>query len=154
MNQLDIQLATQSDNLPDEEQFQLWIDAVLADDQQDREVVIRIVDEAEMTALNESYRQKTGPTNILSFPFQPPPQIESNLLGDLIICAPVIDKEAKQQNKKVLDHWVHIVVHGMLHLLGYDHLTVEEAQVMESLEINILQSLHISNPYQEDFINE
>ncbi len=154
MNQLDIQLATQSDNLPDEKQFQLWIDAVLADDQQDREVVIRIVDEAEMTALNESYRQKTGPTNILSFPFQPPPQIESNLLGDLIICAPVIDKEAKQQNKKVLDHWAHIVVHGMLHLLGYDHLTEEEAQVMESLEINILQSLHISNPYQEDFINE
>ncbi len=154
MNQLDIQLATQSDNLPDEEQFQLWIDAVLADDQQDREVVIRIVDEAEMTALNESYRQKTGPTNILSFPFQPPPQIESNLLGDLIICAPVIDKEAKQQNKKVLDHWAHIVVHGMLHLLGYDHLTEEEAQVMENLEINILQSLHISNPYQEDFINE
>ncbi len=154
MNQLDIQLATQSDNLPDEKQFQHWVDAVLTDSGQDRDIVIRIVDEAEMTALNESYRQKSGPTNILSFPFQPPPQIESNLLGDLIICAPVIVKEAKQQNKQVLDHWAHIVVHGILHLLGYDHLTDEEAQVMEKLEITILQSLHISNPYLEDFINE
>lgn len=152
MNQLDIQTEFESAYQPTPEQFQCWVDAALADIDQNTEIVIRIVHEAESAELNERYRHKPGPTNILSFPADVPDEIDLDLLGDLVICAPVVEREAEQQHKPVLDHWAHIVVHGVLHLLGYDHIDDDEAEVMESKEIAILNKLHITNPYIE--VNE
>ncbi len=150
MNRLDIQLATDAEGLPDRRQLQQWVDAALGENDTDNEIVIRIVDEAESAELNQQYRRKSGSTNILSFPFEAPPGLDLDLLGDLVVCAPVVAKEAEQQHKKLLDHWAHIVVHGVLHLLGYDHADDAEAERMESLEIEILQQLNIENPYLED----
>jgi len=150
MNQLDIQIVAQTENLPEEQQFQQWVDAALRDYDADTEIVIRIVDENESAQLNEKYRKKQGPTNILSFPFEAPAGINMDLLGDLVICAPVLANEARQQQKKLQQHWAHIIVHGVLHLLGYDHIEGVEAEQMETLEVKILQHLNIANPYLED----
>lgn len=149
MNQLDIQSIFASDGQPGREQFQLWVDSALEDVSDDAEIVIRIVDEQESAALNEQYRNKPGPTNILSFPFEAPDiaGIELNLLGDLVICAPVLEKEAREQHKNLADHWAHIVVHGIFHLLGYDHIGDDDADMMERKEIAVLDKLNISNPY-------
>lgn len=149
MNYLDIQIATESSDYPSEQQFQGWVDTVLADRNQDSEVVIRLVDTAESAELNQQYRHKTGPTNILSFPFEVPPGIDMDLLGDLVICAPLIAEEARQQHKQPSHHWAHITIHGILHLLGYDHMAEAEAEEMEALEIKFLKLLNIANPYQE-----
>jgi probable rRNA maturation factor len=150
MNYLDLQIATTESAIPDEAQFQQWLDAVLNNAGEDNEVVIRIVDVEESAELNQRYRHKTGPTNVLSFPFEAPPGIELELLGDLVLCAPVILREAQEQHKLPEQHWAHITVHGVLHLLGYDHLNDDEAEQMESLEIEILHTLNIANPYQEE----
>jgi len=153
MNLLDIQLASQCTDLPETSQIQQWVDAALADYARDSEIVVRIVDTEESAGLNSLYRQKQGPTNILSFPFALPEALAGmedmpiNLLGDLVICAQVLLDEAQQQHKPLTDHWAHIVVHGVLHLLGYDHLDDDEADLMENKEISILQSLNIKNPY-------
>lgn len=149
MNQLEIQRVFETDGQPDDAKLQCWVDTVLANLQEDVEIVIRIVDEAEIAQLNEQYRHKQGSTNILSFPFEIPDieGLESNLLGDLIICAPVLAKEAIEQNKSLLDHWAHIVIHGVLHLLGYDHIDEADAEEMESKEIAFLHQLNIPNPY-------
>jgi probable rRNA maturation factor len=149
MNQLDIQIATAADNLPTAAQFQQWADLALADQSQVFEVTLRLVDEPESAELNLRYRHKKGATNILSFPFEVPEGIDLNLLGDLVICAPVIEKEALTQHKQLLSHWAHIVIHGILHLRGYDHIEEEEALNMEAKEIAVLNTLNISNPYQE-----
>lgn len=152
MNQLELQLETNTValvNLPSEAQFQSWIDAALADQDKEFEVVIRLVDEPESAQLNQEYRGKTGPTNILSFSFEVPDGLELNLLGDLVICAPLVEKEALEQHKPVAYHWAHLVIHGVLHLRGYDHIEETEAEEMEAKEIEILQQLHIPNPYQE-----
>ncbi len=149
MNYLDIQAVFTSENQPPPEQLQCWVDAALADFSKDTEIVIRIVDEQESAELNERYRHKVGPTNILSFPADLPEGFDLDLLGDLVICAPVIEKEAHQQHKRVLDHWAHIIVHGVLHLLGYDHIEDDEAGIMEDKEIAILNQLQIDNPYVE-----
>lgn len=149
MNFLDFQIVSQSKQLPGKEQFQLWVDAVLTDGSQDSEIVIRIVDEAEMIQFNEQYRNKKGSTNILSFPFDPPEEADSCLLGDLLVCAPIVELEAQQQNKILTHHWAHMIVHGVLHLIGYDHINDLDADEMESLEIKILKSIKIDNPYQE-----
>ena len=119
------------------------------------EVVIRIVDESESEQLNTDYRQKTSPTNILSFPFEPPEglpvdALEVFPLGDLVVCASIVAKEAKQQGKAELSHWAHMIIHGCLHLQGYDHIDSEEATVMEAFEVKLLQQLQISNPYLEE----
>jgi probable rRNA maturation factor len=111
------------------------------------ELTIRVVDEAESQQLNSSYRQKDKPTNVLSFPFEVPDGIESDLLGDLVVCYQVVQQEAQQQKKSINDHWLHMVVHGVLHLLGFDHLDDTEAEEMESLEIEVLEKLQIKNPY-------
>ena len=150
MNLIEIQTVYQSDGQPDEEQIQRWVDAALDDYEPDTEIVVRIVDEQESAELNEQYRHKFGSTNILSFPVEVPDGIELNLLGDLVICAPVLEKEALEQHKALADHWAHIIVHGVLHLLDYDHIDEDEAELMESKEIAILNTLNILNPYRQD----
>ncbi|PKM13147.1 MAG: rRNA maturation RNase YbeY [Gammaproteobacteria bacterium HGW-Gammaproteobacteria-3] len=149
MNEVDIQLAVAADNVPSAEQLQGWVDSALADYPADTELVIRIVDQKESSELNRRYRHKSGPTNILSFPFAAPKNVPLNLLGDLVICAPVLAQEARDQGKPLQHHWAHIVVHGVLHLLGYDHDNDAEAEIMEAEEIKILAQLNITNPYHE-----
>lgn len=145
---VDIQIASAATQMPSSSLFLHWVNTALADTQQTScEVVIRIVDEPEMTELNQTYRHKTGATNILSFPFEAPAGVELNLLGDLVACAPVIEREAQQQGKLLEHHWAHIITHGLLHLLGYDHEQETDAESMETLEINILKKLDIDNPY-------
>lgn len=150
MNYLDIQVATEFPGIPGEQQFQHWVDTVLTDQSQDSEIVIRLVDDAESAELNQTYRHKQGPTNILSFPFEAPEGVDMDLLGDLVICAPLIEREAAQQNKLPEHHWAHITIHGVLHLLGYDHVEENDAEEMEALEIKLLNMLNIANPYQEE----
>jgi probable rRNA maturation factor len=147
MNLIEIQTIFKSNGQPDQEQIQRWVDVALDGFNQDTEIVVRIVDEQESAELNEQYRHKQGPTNILSFPVEVPEGIELNLLGDLVVCAPVLEKEALEQHKTLSDHWAHIIVHGVLHLLGYDHIDDDEAELMESKEITILNKLNIKNPY-------
>ncbi|MFW5723321.1 MAG: rRNA maturation RNase YbeY [Halochromatium sp.] len=121
------------------------------------ELTLRLTDETESADLNQRYRGRAGPTNILSFPFEPPPGLDPGqsraaginaLLGDLVICAPLVRREAAEQGKTETAHWAHLVVHGVLHLLGFDHLTATEAAPMEALEINILAALGFSTPYE------
>jgi probable rRNA maturation factor len=149
MNHLDIQRVFASEGQPDDATFQLWIDTALATLEEDTEVVIRIVDILESAGLNSQYRNKIGPTNILSFPFEAPEidGFSSDLLGDLVICAPVLAAEAHEQQKPLLNHWAHIIIHGLLHLLGYDHIDDSDAEEMEATEISFLQQLNIPNPY-------
>ena len=149
MNQIELQAIFESAEQPGLQQIQSWVDAALDDFDKDTEVVVRIVGELESAQLNKRYRHKSGPTNILSFPIDLPDGIELNLLGDLVICAPLVATEALEQNKLLLDHWAHIIVHGVLHLLGYDHLGDDESELMENKEIAILNLLNINNPYTE-----
>lgn len=149
---LDLQLASSASDLPDVTQFQSWLNAAILPFQDEAEVTIRIVDEAESQQLNLQYRGKDKATNVLSFPFQCPPGIELPLLGDLVICAGVVRAEAAEQNKPLAAHWAHMVVHGCLHLLGFDHINDADAEQMEAEEIQILQQLGISNPYLLDDI--
>ena len=145
---LDLQLACEDNSgMPDEAQFQKWLDAVIPQFQEESEVTIRLVDEAESHELNLTYRGKDKPTNVLSFPFEAPPGIERPLLGDLIICRQVVEQEAKEQQKPLEAHWAHMVVHGSLHLLGYDHIEDDEAEEMESLETEIMLALGYEDPY-------
>jgi probable rRNA maturation factor len=147
---LDVQYEVEAG--PDEDDIRRWIEAVLAAEARaaDVEITVRIVGEAEMAELNARYRHKTGPTNILSFPFEAPPGVELNLLGDLVVAAPVVQREAREQGKTEAAHWAHMIVHGTLHLLGYDHSQPAEAEDMEAREIRILQQLGYSNPYLLD----
>ena len=148
--ELEIQPASEIEELPTQEDFMLWVRAALFNCKEQVELVIRIVDEAESRQLNKDYRGKDRPTNVLSFPFAAPLEVASPLLGDLVICAPVVTKEARQQDKTELAHWAHMVVHGVLHLQGYDHQTDDEAEQMEGLERTILQRLHFPDPYHEE----
>ena len=150
---LDLQLAcADSAGLPTEADFQRWLDAAILPFQQEAEVTVRVVDSAESHELNLTYRGKDKPTNVLSFPFECPPGVELPLLGDLVICRQVVEQEAQEQNKPLLAHWAHMVVHGSLHLLGYDHIEDDEAEEMETLEIEFLAALGYANPYQDDEI--
>jgi len=146
--ELDLQIALDMPGLPSRADLLRWAEAALAgaDYSKDAELTIRIVNEAESTALNETYRRKQGPTNVLSFPFEAPPEVETPLLGDIVICAPVVLTEAIRQGKAPAAHWAHLVAHGVLHLLGYDH-DEEHAEAMEALEIRILAGLGFPDPY-------
>ncbi|MEN3799922.1 rRNA maturation RNase YbeY [Aeromonas veronii] len=148
---LDLQLASAStEGLPSEAQLQGWLDGTILGFQQEAEVTVRIVDEAESNELNLTYRGKDKPTNVLSFPFEAPPGLELPLLGDLVICRQVVEREAEEQSKPLMAHWAHMVVHGSLHLLGYDHIEDEEAEEMEALERDIMQELGFADPYLND----
>jgi probable rRNA maturation factor len=149
-------LAEQAHSFPTEDDLTLWISAALKTQNtrclSHTEVSIRITDEKESAELNNFYREKNSSTNILSFPAEIPDYVDSPLLGDLLICAPVLAREAKEQNKILASHWAHIIIHGTLHLLGYDHILEQEAKEMETLEIEILKNLGISNPYLSEII--
>ncbi len=146
--ELDLQLAVEDENgLPSEANFATWLEAAITPFQERAEVTIRIVDSEESHQLNMDYRGKDKPTNVLSFPFEAPPGMELDLLGDLVICRQVVEQEASEQNKPLLAHWAHMVVHGSLHLLGYDHIEDDEAEEMESLETELMQKLGFEDPY-------
>ena len=147
---LDLQLASTAPGIPAETDFQRWLDAAIQPFQAEAEVTVRIVDNTESQQLNLQYRGKDKATNVLSFPFQAPPGLELPLLGDLVICSQVVQAEATEQQKLLNDHWAHMVVHGCLHLLGFDHINDDDAEAMEAEEIQILASLGINNPYLLD----
>ncbi|WP_435248733.1 rRNA maturation RNase YbeY [Vibrio sp. nBUS_14] len=146
--ELDLQIAVENEQgLPTEQDIQLWLNKTISQFQESAELTVRIVDTEESHQLNHDYRGKDKPTNVLSFPFEAPPGMELDLLGDLIICRQVVEKEAEEQNKPLLAHWAHMVVHGSLHLLGYDHIEDDEAEEMESLETEIMQTMGFEDPY-------
>ncbi len=146
---LDVQYASAASELPDVDMLALWVNAVLQSKQWEKSpsMTIRIVDEPEAIQLNETWRQSSGPTNILSFPFELPPGVDLLLLGDIVICAPLVAYEATEQHKSRNAHWAHLVIHGTLHLLGYDHIVESQTQIMENIEISILHELGYPNPY-------
>ncbi len=147
--ELEVQNVTSVTEIPTEELLQQWASAALRDERKSAEVVVRLVDEEESQRLNWEYRHKDCPTNVLSFPSELPPVVESDLLGDLVICAQVVLREAAEQGKSSEAHWAHMVVHGVLHLLGYDHQDDTEAETMERLERKVLADLNIKDPYEE-----
>lgn len=144
---VDLQLACENSHIPSRKDIETWLNAALDNIRHEVEVTVRVVNEHDSGELNERWRQASGPTNVLSFPADSDTRISPELLGDIVICATVIEKEALQQNKPVKSHWAHIVVHGALHLLGYDHVQDNDAEKMEALEIDILEKLGIDNPY-------
>ncbi|SDU18403.1 rRNA maturation RNase YbeY [Halopseudomonas salegens] len=144
--ELDIQRATEITPQPDDAKLLLWAKLALRE-HPGSELTIRLVDADESRALNHAYRGKDAPTNVLSFPAELPPELEIPLLGDLVICVPVVDREAGEQGKTAEQHWAHMVIHGCLHLLGHDHTDDVEADLMESLERQLLSELGIPDPY-------
>ena len=151
--ELEVQRATTLASVPDNDQFQLWVDAALDGKSNQFSLSIRIVDETEAQSFNRDYRNKDHATNVLTFPAELPEGlptvIRQSQMGDLLICAPVVAHEATEQRRSETDHWAHLTIHGVLHLLGYDHEQADEADVMESLETEILAKLGISDPYQD-----
>lgn len=145
---LDVQDAARTRAVPDKPHIRRWARAALAGVRR-RQVglTVRIVGEREGAALNRRYRGRRGATNVLSFPFEEPPGLRTGQLGDLVVCAPVVAREARTVGKPAPAHWAHMVVHGVLHLRGYDHKTAQEARRMERLERRILAQLGFADPY-------
>ncbi len=135
------------DDVPEPGLLQTWAAAAYLEDTP-AIASLRVTTADEVQQLNKEYRHKDKATNVLSFPMMSPPDVDLCLLGDIILCAPVINHEAEQQGKTAQQHWAHMVVHGMLHLQGYDHIENNEAEQMEQLEIKILGQLGFPNPYQ------
>ena len=151
MIELDLQLASDAAELPSEADFLRWCELALRQRTADSELTIRLVDEAEARELNHTWRHKDYATNVLSFPADIPDGIlDIPLLGDLVICAPVVAREAAEQGKLLTAHWAHLVIHGCLHLLGYDHIEEAEAQEMETLERELLAELGHPDPYNDE----
>ena len=148
MIDLDLQIATEAPELPAEADILRWVTAAVGDAMAEAQLTVRITDEAEIRELNATYRGKDKPTNVLSFPFEAPPGVDIPLLGDIIVCAAVVAREAQEQGKPLEAHWAHMVIHGTLHLLGYDHIEETEAEEMEGLEIRLLRDLGYANPYE------
>lgn len=147
-----VQRATRLRGLPSERQFRRWVSAALrgAGHRRAAELAIRLVNAAEGRRLNRVWRHKDYATNVLAFPAQLPAGLRSPLLGDLVICAPVVRREAEEQGKSPEAHWAHLTVHGTLHLLGHDHVGRREAAEMEFLETAILAKLGFPAPYAQD----
>lgn len=145
---IDLQNEQRLPGVPEPRLFERWVRAALRQPFEQMEQTVRIVDESESRLLNREYRGRDKPTNVLSFPSEIPDDLlDYACLGDLVICAPVVEREASQQGKRPHAHWAHLVVHGMLHLQGMDHQTEAEAAEMEALEIEILHTLGHTNPY-------
>ena len=141
-------------NTPSQLEFEAWVSKALQKTYNKLEQLIRIVDKEEIQALNRQYRDKDKATNILSFPAEQYDFLDYDCLGDLVVCASVVEQEAKDQNKALNEHWAHLIVHGMLHLQGFDHIDDDEAATMEALEIKILETMSISNPYNDGSYKE
>ena len=149
---VDIQLADGSAETPDAQQIRGWIAAVFTTlERSPLALTVRVVGEEEMTKLNQRYRGRNQPTNVLSFPIESLPRICADLLGDIVVCGPVVNREAVIQHKPPMDHWAHMVVHGLLHLFGYDHESDQDAMAMEALEKSVLEGLGYSDPYQGEY---
>ena len=152
---INLQIAVSSEQIPDKDKFQLWADtAADACACGDKELTIRITDMKESAELNSRYRDRTGATNVLSFPYEDPPGLVTEMLGDLVICAPLVGREADEQHKSVEAHWAHLLVHGVLHLCGYDHIDAAQADEMEALETSIITGLGYSPPYDEQLLQQ
>lgn len=149
---LDLQFACQTPPPCSKETLEAWIKAPLIAHQKQAELTVRFVEKDEITQLNETYRKKTGPTNVLAFPSCLPAEIKLDypLLGDVIVCPEVLAKESKEQNIPLEAHWAHIVMHGVLHLLGYDHIEEAETRQMQAIEIKLLAQFGFANPYQQE----
>ncbi|MDR3444758.1 MULTISPECIES: rRNA maturation RNase YbeY [unclassified Dyella] len=149
---LSVGYAASRKGVPTSASFRQWVEAALrgAKRRKATELSIRIVDAKEGRTLNRDYRGKDYATNVLSFPVELPPGVKSPLIGDLVICSPVVAKEATEQGKLARNHWAHMTVHGVLHLLGYDHIEDDEAEAMEALETRVLAGLGIDDPYTVD----
>lgn len=149
MERIEIQYAVTGGGIPPAETLRAHVrHALQAAAAEDAELTVRVVDEAEITALNSAYRGKPGATNVLSFPYQPMPGVDTALIGDVVICAPVVAAEAIAQDKPLEAHWAHIVIHGVLHLLGHDHREEAGALAMEDLERRLLAGLGYADPYR------
>ncbi|USE38358.1 rRNA maturation RNase YbeY [Endozoicomonas sp. SCSIO W0465] len=150
---IDVMINSTSSQLPAQNELEQWAAAAVGqhfqEQRQEAEISLLIVDEEEGAELNRQWRGKEGPTNVLSFPADLPAELELPLLGDLIICVPVVEQEAIEQKKSLSSHWAHMMVHGTLHLLGYDHIDDQEAEEMESLETEILAQLGYPDPYRD-----
>lgn len=141
------------EHTPDDAMMREWAETALSGQTAAGELVIRIVDAAESRALNGQYRNKDKPTNVLSFPAEALPEgipelAAEQALGDLVICASVVADEAREQSKSLDAHWAHMLIHGCLHLLGYDHIESDQAERMEALERQLLAKLNFSDPYE------
>jgi len=143
---VDVQYGCRNRDNPSARTIRHWVRTCLQNQRQRTELTVRIVGRAEGAKLNERWRQQLGPTNVLSFPFGVTP-LQPALLGDIVVCAPVVKLEAAQQKKDLSAHWAHMIVHGVLHLLGFDHTRPRDASKMEAQEVRILQNLGYTNPY-------
>ena len=150
---MDIQNACE-DPAPEDPDLLAWISAALQGRRETAEVSVRLVSEPEMAELNQRYRGKNGPTNVLSFPADLPDGIDHPLLGDIVVCPAVVNREATEQNKSSSQHWMHMMVHGSLHLLGYDHIDEGDARQMEALERQILADGGYPDPYEDTSLQE
>ncbi|MBQ8707158.1 MAG: rRNA maturation RNase YbeY [Succinivibrionaceae bacterium] len=153
-NQDEYEFDARALGIPTREDFVRIATAAVEDYQKQAEITVRIVTEEESRELDRRYREKDRPTNVLSFPYEYPegfPEPELPLLGDLVICKAVVEREAREQGKELMHHYSHMVVHGCLHLLGFDHITDQEAEEMETAEKRIMtQKLHLPDPYLKD----
>lgn len=143
---VDVQ-TTHAFDIPTTADFKKWVALAVEGRYSAAELCIRIVAEDESAMLNQKYRHKRGATNILSFPFDMHSAEQVPYLGDLVVCAPLVQREAEQQHKSVHTHWAHLTIHGVLHLMGFDHESDKDALQMERVEINLLERLGIANPY-------
>ncbi|MGV6859144.1 MAG: rRNA maturation RNase YbeY [bacterium] len=155
---LELQNESTASDVPEQAQLEEWLRLAFPD-VPDMTLVVRVVDEDEGQTLNEQFRGKPAPTNVLSFPYEAPPGMPDELgsgegfelpvqhLGDLVICAPVVAQEALEQGKRSRDHWAHMLIHGVLHLFGYDHISDADAREMESLEVLKLFQIGVPDPY-------
>jgi probable rRNA maturation factor len=146
---VEVQVAVTAAGVPDAATIRDWVRRALPEEHRDAELTVRIVDAAEITSLNRDYRGKDAATNVLSFPYQAMPGVDTALLGDIVICAPVVAEESVTRHRPLQAHWAHMVVHGVLHLLGYDHHDDADARRMEARERELLAGLGFDDPYRD-----
>lgn len=144
---ISVQRACEHPGVPEDEQFKHWVSLALGPERAGAAVCIRLVDEDEGRTLNLKWRERDQATNVLSFPAELPEGAGIDFIGDLVLCVPVIEREAQEQGKPLFDHWAHLVIHGVLHLRGFDHISEQQAKQMEAREIELLAGLGIPDPY-------